>query len=92
MNIMNQLAEWLKSFMERDELLPIDYQEGDIVYPKNQPSGNRAIVLSITETGIYLQFLETEKVMPKKFRVGHHEAHLLTKDKIGTILHGRKDT
>lgn len=83
MGIMNQLVEWLNSFMERDELLPIDYQEGDIVYPKNAPNNPRAKVLAITET---------DKVMPKQFRVGHHEANLLTKDKMGTLLHGRKDT
>ena len=76
--------------MERDELLPIDYQVGDIVYPKHRKELGSALVLDITEKFVILKLLTSKRDKPTLVPI--HDANLLTKDKIGTILHGYKNT
>ena len=70
-------------------IIPIDYQVGDVIEPKDQRYKDfKSKVLDITEKGVIVQFIgyEADPILIK-----HHEAHLLTKSKLGTVLYGSKD-
>lgn len=70
-------------------IIPIDYQVGDVVEPLDKRfNGFKSRVLDITEKGVIVQFIgyDVDPILIK-----HHEAHLLTKSKLGTVLYGNKD-
>jgi hypothetical protein len=72
-----------------DRVIPIDYQVGDVIEPKDERYRDfKSKVLDINEKGIIVQFIgyEADPIL-----IRHHEGHLMTKSKVGTVLYGSKD-
>ena len=73
------------------DIKPIDYGVGDVIESKDKRySSFKSRVLDITEKGIIVQFIGYEDVC-EPILIRHHEAHLMTKSKAGTLLYGSKD-
>jgi len=71
---------------------PIDYQVGDVIEPKDQRYRDlKSVVLDITEKGVIVKFIGFGYDEIDPIIIRHHEAHLMTKSKAGTILYGNKD-
>jgi rRNA processing protein Gar1 len=73
-----------------EEIKPIDYQVGDVIAPKDERYNHiKSIVTDITERGIIVSLIG--HITTCNILIRHHEGHLMTKCKAGTILYGNKD-
>jgi hypothetical protein len=69
-------------------MMPINYQVGDVVRPKNKKFIWEAKVIDIVENGAYFIMLHNGATVFIK----NHELSLFEKSKVGTLLYGNKNT